>query len=406
MWSVSSSGNPVIPAPIGPVENWFPDSLKEMQTTVSENHPEWRKSRKGLYKGDVGGVFWTDKVTVKFNNSPGTYGSDPYTSGPGTIRTYKKAPMYPCAFSAMSVPSVGFSTEVGMNTLGAQAIAKCKPTNSAADISVMLGEILREGAPRLIGAALWRDRSRELRKRGSDEYLNYQFGWKPIVNDITKVASAIARADTIMRQYQRDSGKMVRRRFSFPPLHTVSTSNVGSGWPNDVNPSSSVHMYPTVSGRAVLKSEQLQRRWFSGAFTYYMPKDGNVYSSMRGQAQMAKKLLGLSLTPSTVWNLSPWSWAVDWFSNAGDVISNLSDWMVDSLCLHYGYMMEHTIARHTYSWVGDTGFKSSLKPSQVVITHEVKYRVRANPFGFGLTWNGLSPYQLSIATALGISRKK
>jgi hypothetical protein len=33
-----------------------------------------------------------------------------------------------------------------------------------------------------------------------------------------------------------------------------------------------------------------------------------------------------------------------------------------------------------------------------------KRRTEANPFGFGVSWKGLSPFQLSIAAALGISR--
>jgi hypothetical protein len=129
---------------------------------------------------------------------------------------------------------------------------------------------------------------------------------------------------------------------------------------------------------------------------------------MARSALMAKKTLGLSLTPDTVWNLAPWSWAVDWFTNAGDVISNLTDWAVYGLCLRYGYIMEHTIARDTYTYVGGSkgaGFKrTEYLPPPIILEVETKIRRKANPFGFGLTWNGLSPIQLAIAAALGITR--
>jgi len=124
---------------------------------------------------------------------------------------------------------------------------------------------------------------------------------------------------------------------------------------------------------------------------------------MARHALEAKKLLGISLTPETLWNLAPWSWTVDWFSNAGDVISNVSDWATDGLVMRYGYLMEHSIVKDTYLMNG-TGSKSvpSCPPLQLVT--ETKLRKRANPFGFGLTWNGLSAVQLAILGALGISR--
>jgi hypothetical protein len=121
-------------------------------------------------------------------------------------------------------------------------------------------------------------------------------------------------------------------------------------------------------------------------------------------ALMASKIFGLELTPEVAWNLSPWSWAADWFTNAGDVISNLTDWATDGLVLRYGYVMEHTIASNTYTFVGKTGFSNtSVRPSPVTLVTETKRRVKANPFGFGVTWGGLSPRQLAITAALGIT---
>jgi hypothetical protein len=158
-------------------------------------------------------------------------------------------------------------------------------------------------------------------------------------------------------------------------------------------------------GSVILETKVSRRKWFSGAFTYYCPDDSTVMKDMAQNALMAKKLLGLSLTPDVVWNLAPWSWAVDWFSNAGSVISNFSDWAMFGQCLRYGYIMEHTIATNTYTYVGPTGLgNTSYRPPPIVLRHETKVRRKANPFGFGLTWEGLSPVQLAIAAALGISR--
>jgi hypothetical protein len=276
----------------------------------------------------------------------------------------------------------------------------------------MLGEVVRDGIPKMIGAGLWQERTRELKHRyrkgypkaGSDEFLNYQFALSPLARDIADVAFAIWNAETALEQYQRDSGKMVRRRLEFPIETTRSFSTLG-GRSTAYMPDFSVSAFNSgLSGHCLREITTSRRRWFSGAFTYYLPKGGNVYSDMARQALMAKKLLGISLTPDVIWELTPWSWAVDWFTNAGDVISNLTSWAVDGLCLRYGYVMEHSYVHEKYTWAGPTGYKGSGYPLPMTFVTETKIRRKANPFGFGLTWAGLSPIQLAIATALGIKR--
>jgi hypothetical protein len=85
----------------------------------------------------------------------------------------------------------------------------------------MLGEILREGIPKAVGAAALKNRFSDYRDIGG-EYLNYQFGWAPIVSDLKSVASAISNSERILRQLERDSGKNVRRKFAFPPTLTIT----------------------------------------------------------------------------------------------------------------------------------------------------------------------------------------
>jgi len=126
---------------------------------------------------------------------------------------------------------------------------------------------------------------------------------------------------------------------------------------------------------------------------------------------IAKQVFGAKLTPETLWNLTPWSWAVDWFSNTGDVLSNVSSWKSDGLVMQYGYIMETSITRHTYryiptkNWNGVSPYTGDYKAIPPLIVEKIsKIRRRANPFGFGVTWDGLSPIQATIAAALGLSR--
>jgi hypothetical protein len=67
-------------------------------------------------------------------------------------------------------------------------------------------------------------------------------------------------------------------------------------------------------------------------------------------------------------------------------------------------MMDHSIVSHTYT-LDKSGLVGSTVPVQpLTMVTETKQRVGANPFGFGLTWDGLSPLQKAIAAAVGITR--
>jgi predicted RNA methylase len=87
-------------------------------------------------------------------------------------------------------------------------------------------------------------------------------------------------------------------------------------------------------------------------------------------------------------------------------LHNLNAFAANGLVMRYGYMMEHTIVKHTYSHVGPSGItgKPDMTVPPLVLVTETKKRIGANPFGFGVDWNGLSSFQLSIAAALGLSR--
>lgn len=123
------------------------------------------------------------------------------------------------------------------------------------------------------------------------------------------------------------------------------------------------------------------------------------------------KLFGASPDLNTLWQLAPWSWAVDWFSNAGSFVQNLNSLHDYGTILRYGYIMETTTVTDTftasgpYSPVGLAGV-SQPYPYVTPVTLRVttKKRVAANPFGFGVSWDSLSSVQQAIAAALGITR--
>jgi hypothetical protein len=390
--TTNKTGGTVPKSPSGPTG---------IQVTESENHPGWNKRKLGAAIGDVGGNFYTVKQYASCEGRIVSWRSNAIIGGfidrsvtyDGFLLPYP----LPVAF-----PPDASSSDGALNAYGTKAISAVKPTNALVDLSTALGELVKDGAPNKIGAELWRaGTAKALSHALGNEYLNVEFGWKPLVGDIRNTMNAIIQADTVMRQYERDAGRLVRRRYDFPSEHskveTVSHDRVNAFTGYD---DSSLRTSASLQGRVLRTRETSIKRWFSGGFTYHLPfgADGRV------PVNQARKVYGLSLKPSTLWNLAPWSWAVDWFVPIGDLIGNLEDWASDGLVLRYGYIMEHSIVRDTYTFDGPTGFLASDRPSQIFQTTEVKKRRQASPFGFGLPWSGLTPRQLAIAAALGLSK--
>lgn len=291
---------------------------------------------------------------------------------------------------------------------GATAISRVAPTNPNANAATALGEIAKDGLVALPGIRTWRSRTDKLRSLG-DEYLNVEFGWKPLVSDIRGVSSSIVNRHAILSQYERDSGRNVRRTFEFPVEQRSESYSAGTARPSCA-PSGST-TFPVLNGAIGSNGLNItlveeSRKWFSGCFTYTTPPPTDSRKKMLYASDQANYLLGTSLSPEVLWELTPWSWAVDWFSNTGDVITNFTNFALQGLVMRYGYMM-HEKSITIYASLGG---KELVAPARTNTAPAQKYDIRiksrteANPFGFGVGWEDLSPTQLAITAALGITR--
>jgi hypothetical protein len=386
------------------------------QVTTSEGHQVSRLKKAGLE--DIGGPFTTTRSYVDLGKTDIKI-RDEWDQPFGSMTQYLKyeGVLFPRIgltnpdangrrFPAF--PSAVASSDDDLAEHGTTAIARCKPTNPPVDAAVAIGELYREGLPHLIGSQSWQARTERLKAAGSD-YLNVAFGWKPLLSDVSSFAKTIRDFDTVLAQYERDSGRVVRRSYEFPIERTTGfrIENNNPIVRAIAHPGNLVRLDPGGPGPTLVDEESTTRRWFSGAFTYYLPSGHDSRKQLDRLRLMADRV-GLSPTPDTLWNLAPWSWAVDWFSNAGDVISNVSDFGTGGLVMHYGYIMEHTVSRWTY-FQPQSGFlvggkKKAAGPISMVT--ETKVRRQANPYGFGVTWEGLSAFQASILAALGITRRR
>lgn len=368
------------------------------QLTASSGH---RKNPKtGKY--DSGGPFFTVRseahvplghIRVVGTQSPNHYEYD----GPVHCALIGQPP----AVSSIS------RDDSYLDYYGTEAISIVDPTNANAQTGVALGELLqdtKEGRFSIPGVSAWKRRTEVLQAAGS-EFLSAEFGWLPLLSDMKDTHESIRFGNKIMENYRASAGTLVHREFAFDDIVETTSSVIGETRCSLGNTSIADFNGPVAP---VTRTRQTTTsRWFSGSFTYLGGSRDTVTACL-GIGSKFDRLFGLSLSPDVLWELTPWSWAIDWFSNAGNVISNATSLGLAGLVMKYGYIMEETSVVDTYS-MPHTGLNpnkikagGAVPDAQVVTT--TKRRRPANPFGFGVKWEGLSPTQLAITAALGITR--
>jgi hypothetical protein len=292
--------------------------------------------------------------------------------------------------------------------LGAKGWNKFRPTRSGADLGVFLGEI--HEVPRMLKtsakgfADLWRSmgghRSNFAPKKLANHWLNHQFGWLPFLADLRDLYKTTKSLDSKLKQLRRDNGRWIRRRGTIgmeSESEVLTEQDTSCG----LYPIASSYLYSYPYGSSRVTKNFSRHSWFSGAFRYWIPaKPDSWYWNARAIAM----LYGVMPSPSLVWELTPWSWLIDWCADVGDAINNMDSIMFDNLCAKYAYVMCHTIRNITYS--GQNNFLTGPISATASMNLESKSRVGASPFGFGLTGGDFSSRQWSILGALGLSRLK
>lgn len=382
--------------------------------------------------GDTGHRFKLEK-NLNYQVSSRRHGS--VTSG-GGLRTGNG----PGCISEIYTTGVGYhlkpdtfvfgSSEATLDALGTSYITETQPLKSEADLLVSIAELLREGLPSFVLNQILSTgpgRRAKIRAAGG-EYLNIVFGINPILSDIIKTYETIIRIDDIVDQWIRDNGAKVTRRRRKPRVVSVTdvsvnvsaptiagrlfTPNVSSGYNLSAwsgNPgggwsfrrSGFVRTYEDIS--------------FSSAWEYDLSKllvnnlpDIGFLNSSRPSLRDDLRLHALGLSPEdfsleTLWNLVPFSWMVDWFSNVGDVFANVRAFQTAGLSMTYGYTTSYAIHDGQYHW--ELYKVNELTASgDVAFTQKRVLRRRATPFGFNVSFASLSNSQVAILAALAATK--
>lgn len=400
-WNFSSSS---YGTPVAPRSGQF---FLDAQQIHTEDHPGW-KTAGGQW--DAGGQFESWKISIdsagvdwtsNYNYNP-KLGGWQYSTNTFLVASPEVAGLndtittqWGSAASNNSLLSSRVPTgpnALTMDAMGTKAIDMVKPDNPSVDLATSLAE-------------LWSERKffSVPGKGGSlpGEYLNYQFGIAPTIADFQDLRDTIENRDAILRQYQRDSGRVIRRQYRFQP-EVTSTRTVTSrpvyGMGGGLN------TYQNPGGTLIKQTTTTQKFWFSGAFRYAIPKE-----SFPRTLKELDRLYGVVPGVSTGWELIPFSWLVDYFTPIGSLVSNFDSFLLNGLVMPYAYIMSTTEVVDTYDWYGPVrnsdGHLQNIGVSSIVKKTRLRRR-HATPFGFGLLASDLSPKQLSIIAALGLSLRK
>ena len=143
-------------------------------------------------------------------------------------------------------------------------------------------------------------------------HLAYQFGWKPLFNDLVQLlnlADDIQRRKLQLMKAMNKGGLRMERSlgsFDLPRMFYgepyMFEKPVGS-LPNMFSANASWDGY--------------EKAWFSARIAVIPSKlpSGNL------ETIAARAALGLNFSAGTIWEMLPWSWLIDYFSNVGDVLN-------------------------------------------------------------------------------------
>jgi len=353
---------------------------------------------------DTGHEFSLVKQEAKLSHKNVTLRVPPSASYP---EVFYQGPLV-IGYTGSEFSSMPAISDVNVGYYGSQAINATIPTKPHASYAQFIGE-LKDLPTIFLKKSAFSSKTQLFRETGG-QYLNVEFGWKPFISDVLKIIRAVKDSKKIIAQYDRDSGRIVRRKYYFEPRDpSVKTDVVGTRanfyFIGDGNPNfTDLYYKGNTDSRHTVTTTSFERYWFSGAYTYYLDGADDARSRMSRYEELANQVLGTRITPETLWQLAPWSWLIDWWVDIGTITGNAVAFSSDKLVLRYGYLMRETVVRRLHIQE-DVKFYSGLNGNITSLyTRTTKDRVRATPYGFGVDLESLSDSQWRILAALGMTR--
>lgn len=328
------------------------------------------------------------------------------------IKNFHSEATYYCQYN----PQAGYDAPLydagdDIYQYNAQAWQRLKPVRPSAGLGVFLGEL--RDIPKMLQTThrsfldLYRRQysRRGWPRRAGGDWLNANFGWLPFLSDLRRFYQTYANLRAMLNRIEANAGKWVRRR-------CVVDEDESS---EDLLNSYSVNCLLPIPGytalfakysdplmpyyRTQVRRIDTKRVWATGKFRYYLPD----MPTMWWRKKAVIYLFGAWPNPSLLYDLTPYTWLIDWFTNLGDIVAALDNELVEDLAMREGYLMR-TESRK-YEITGTHYYVSG--PLSQTFTLETSYKERRKSksyFGFSFSTDEFDPWKASILGALGLSR--
>lgn len=195
-----------------------------------------------------------------------------------------------------------------------RAAAASNPSSAKVSGAVFMAE-LRE-LP-----SLFQSVGHNLAKFGANEYLKFQYGWRPFVKDLRKMFAVISRIESRMNVLNKLHNEgLVRHNFK-PPADANNLKVYSASFDTDITTAI------LVDGAAIGLHISTEIKTFRWADILWIADPPDSFGLLGGSnptnfATARNAVYGLNLDGPSLWAAMPWSWLIDWVHNCSDYIES------------------------------------------------------------------------------------
>jgi len=266
----------------------------------------------------------------------------------------------------------------GLNEVAVKMLADTNPSAPIVDLPTF---ILQAGdLPHLL-----RIKGDSILRKGANLNLKYQFEIKPLASDLSNMALFALTVQRRIKELERLRETGIKKAKRGVKSGTADRSQ-------EVLVNTSHQAYVTTQETWHTKVD----RW---AFTEWKLDADFPQTNLEGYRGAVKAALGLTIDFATVWELIPWSWLIDWYSNVGD-------WLMANRNVVGASHGPVGVCTHTKTTVQTHGYNgpSSVRFTPFYAEYETKRRDLVYP-SLGASLSPLTNGHASILASLSITRR-
>lgn len=231
---------------------------------------------------------------------------------------------------------------------------------------------------------------RSILRAGSDSYLQAEFNFLPLLQDIVSLKDSMSYTRKKLRELIARANEPQKRHYGVELLEDYPDS--------DVTLTRTMQNYFCTPVGYIHRNVRYYRRMFTATMEYsYSLPSLDLEESLMGAWL---DTLGINLNPRIIWNAIPWSFVVDWVVNVNSWLDNFRNRNIEPVVDIRGFCWSLDIQR---SVLTDVTIDSN-SPIARLDEHSYLRRVPTRSAMLaGIRSSGLSAKEFSLAAALALT---